>query len=288
MPNTPRPKTATRTLLTLALALCASSPALAQPWHDHGGAQWGAGWDTHPAPFAGDDAREGKVVTERFPAPDAAPLLGHGMISVTTPDARPDGDTPPPEAAPPEAALPGAPPIAPGTLAGPAYDPDTIPRRISAIYEAAVIDGLIKVGYDTTTPPPTSAHPAPTQVAELHITRSILVPAERRRSPFSGEMAMGASNHGSMLGLGLNIDLSKPRAALIGTTLALRIRDATTGKPLWEGRASIATREGAARWGEPAIAARLASALLDGLNTAPTPTGPTPTALPNKAAGTGH
>ena len=125
-----------------------------------------------------------------------------------------------------------------------------------------MIDRLAKAGYDTAAPATNGG-----QMAELRITHSMLVPAEQRRSPVSGEMAVGASNHGSMMGLGINIDLSKPRSALISTTLALRIRDRATGRPLWEGRASIATREGSSHWTNQAIAARLAAALFDGFPT---------------------
>ena len=274
--------------LTLALT---SGPALAQSgyggsyepgfhghdggWHDGGGhSNWGDHWDSQPPPFSGDDAREGRVTTDRFPAPDAAPQLGHGSITVTTPDAHPqdgahdgahDNDGPRPDAP-----RPGAPPIAPLPGAYPDSGRAYVTPREAAVFEAAVIDQLVKAGYNTAAPASTSPAPGG-QLAELRITHDLLTPAEQRRSPVSGEMAMGASNRGSMMGLGISIDLSKPRAALIGTTLALRIRDAATGKPLWEGRASIATREGSSRWPQQAIATRLATALFEGFATSPAP-----------------
>ena len=259
---------------TAALALTAS-PAQAQGggWGGHPGHGWD---DASPSdrwgpPPSSEDMREGRVQTERFPAPDSAPLLGHGIITVRTQPPEGNRDDAPPANLP----RPGAPPIAPDNTP-PATLPDRdlhqgpeaiAPRdgapRDEPVFEAAVIDQLARAGYDTASPAST-ARGTSTQLAELRITHAVLVPAEQRRSPFSGEMAMGASNHGSMLGLGLNIDLSKPRAALISTTLTLRIRDAASGRPLWEGRASIATREGSSRWSNQTIATRLAAALFEG------------------------
>ena len=80
----------------------------------------------------------------------------------------------------------------------------------------------------------------------------------------SGEMAVGVSNHGSYQALGLNIDLSKPRKALLSTRLEARIRDKASGAVLWEGRADIATRDGDPKWSDQAIASRLAEALFAG------------------------
>ena len=248
MPITPRPS-ATGAMLLLAVTGAlglGASPAQAQ----RGG--WGGGWGDDPtwgAPSSAHapDSREGRVVAERFPAPDAAALLGHGLIAV--------GSEAPPSAAPDT----DVPSRSPG--------PDLTDPHEQAIYEAAAIDHLIKAGYDTASHPATS----PTgegQLAELRVTHTMLVPPEEKHSPVSGEMAMGASNHGSMMGLGLNFDFSKPRTALIGTTLTLHIRDRASGHLLWEGRASIATREGTSAASSPKIAQRLAAALFAGFPTA--------------------
>jgi hypothetical protein len=75
---------------------------------------------------------------------------------------------------------------------------------------------------------------------------------------------MGISNRGSAYGLAVNVDLTKPRTALIGTRLDTRIVDKTSGKVLWEGYATIATREGDDKWPDYRIAGKLASALFDG------------------------
>ena len=128
--------------------------------------------------------------------------------------------------------------------------------RNQATFEAAIIDQLAKSGYDTAT-----ADPAGGQITELRVTRNVLVPEEAKRNPVSGEMSMGVSNHGSMMGLGIAVDLTKPKKALISTRMELRILDRGNGKPLWEGRADIATREEDPHWSEQAIATRLAAAL---------------------------
>jgi hypothetical protein len=232
-------------LLALAgVAMGTAAPVLAQGW---GGPGWGGDrWGPREPALDADDAREGRINVERFPAPDAAALLGHGAIAVAS--ARPDSP-------PPAARDADAPSIIPS--------PDLTDSREQAVYEAAVVDRLAKAGYDTLTPTPAGG-----QLAELHVTHALLVPQEQKHSPVSGEMAMGVSNRGSMMGLGINIDLSKPRSALMSTQLTLRIRDRASGRPLWEGRASIATREGDSHWNDQRIAARLATALFAGFPTA--------------------
>ena len=257
MPIAPR----SHRLLLLALtaaALGAAAPALAQGgW---GGGGWGGGgwggerWGgpREAMPSDAGDAREGRVDVERFPAADAVLLLGHGAIAVASapaPGASPQTDAEPAD----------APTMAPSIIHG----DDLTDSREQAVYEAAVIDRLAKAGYDTANPSTTAG-----QLAELHMTHTLLVPQEQKHSPVSGEVAMGASNRGSMMGLGINIDLSKPRAALMSTQLTLSIRDRASGRPLWEGRASIATREGDAHWSDQKIAARLAAALFAGFPTA--------------------
>ena len=267
MPITPRPS-ATRALLLLAVMGLGATPALAQRggWGGAGSGGWGEdpGWGAPPSAHA-PDSREGRVTAERFPAPPnetgAAALLGHGLIAVgSEPPPREAADT---DAPPSDTPPPNAPPIAPSHFPG----PDLTDPHEQAVYEAAVIDHLIKAGYDTASRPAAAAA-GEGQVAELRVTHTMLVPPEEKRSPVSGEMAMGASNHGSMLGLGLNFDFSKPRTALIGTTLTLHIRDRASGRLLWEGRASIATREGSSAASSQKIAQRLAGALFAGFPTA--------------------
>ena len=175
-------------------------------------------------PRHADGPPEGRVEVSRFVAEgDAAKALGHGVVTVT------------------------------GAPTGSGAD-----SRELRTYEAAVIDQLAQLGYRTDAPADSAS-----QITELHIGHDVVVPQEQKRSPVSGEMAVGVSNRGSAYGLALNVDLTKPRGALIATRLEVRIRDKATGAALWEGRADIVTREGEEKWSDGVIAAKLAAALFD-------------------------
>ncbi|SFF94904.1 hypothetical protein SAMN05518801_10484 [Novosphingobium sp. CF614] len=217
--------------------LLASPSAQARPggWGDGGypgGGYpgWGSpGWDgPMGAPMSrggSRDPREGRVAVSRFVvAEPAADALGHGPVTVESES----GEGP------------------------------WVETGQRAAYEAAVIDALVGAGYDT-------LHPggAQAQVAKLRVTRQVLVPAEEKKSPVSGSAAMSVGTHGSAYGLAVNVDMTKPRAALVSTRLDARILDQASGKVLWEGYATIATREGDDDWGEGRIASKLAAALFD-------------------------
>ena len=223
----------------LLIALLAAMPAAAQPvprGADWGGEGWNSadgrqGWGAQPSPRdsrlaarqrRGEDSREGQVRVTKFVAEDAGDALGHGKIAVQ--------------------AMAGTTPEA----------------RDQATYEAALVDQLVKAGYDTATPDPKGW-----QVLEIRIVRDVLRPEEQKRNPVSGEVMVGASNHGTMTGMALNLDFTKPKKALLSIKLEARIRDRVTDKPLWEGRAEIATREGDKHWDETQIANRLAAALFE-------------------------
>jgi hypothetical protein len=202
-----------------------ASPVLAQPG-------WSGGWGGFgPSRFDSGmtqrDDREGRVDAERFLAE------GAGAVLTSTPQA----------------------PIAVvvQTLAG-----STTSGREQATFEAAVIDQLAKAGYDTTRPDATGG-----QLVEITVTRDQLEPAEEKRSPISGTATMGVSNRGSMMGLSLAYDGTKPRGALISTNMEIRIRDRLSGRALYEARARIATREGSSKWNDTAISTRLAAALFE-------------------------
>jgi hypothetical protein len=217
--------------LALPAALAMATPALAQPggW---GADPWGReplgserwGRESASSRHAAGPA-EGHVEVSRFVAEgDVAKALGRGVIAVT------------------------------GAPTGSGAD-----SRELRTYEAAVIDQLAQLGYRTDAPADSA-----TQIAELHIGHDVVVPQEQKRSPVSGEMAVGVSNRGTAYGLALNVDLTKPRGALIATQLELRIRDKATGAALWEGRADVLTREGDEKWSDGVVAAKLAAALFDG------------------------
>lgn len=210
--------------LAVLSLIALAAPAQAQP------GVWGdRGWTTAPGGYArgaraAPSSREGKVQVARFAAEDPALVAALGKGTVSVIEA------------------PAANPVAP---------------REMATYQAAVIDALVSSGYQTATPDGA-------QVAEVRVLHSVAEPQEAPRKPISGEMAVGVSNRGSMMGLGLNIDLTKPKGALVSTRLEARIKDRASGTVLWEGRADILTREGDARWSDQKIAERLASALFEG------------------------
>lgn len=211
----------------LLIASLAASPALAHPGGFGMGMGWNDGWGSsrYPTSTRAAGPAEGHVEVSRFVAEgDAAAALGKGAVAVT-----------------------GAP-----TGSG-------VESRELATYEAAVIDQLAQLGYRTDGRADDAG-----QITELHISHDTIVPQEEKRSPVSGEMAVGVSNRGTAYGMAVNVDLTKPRAALIATRLEVRIRDKATGNILWEGRADINTREGDDKWSQGVIANRLAASLFDG------------------------
>lgn len=218
----------------IAASLLASS-AQAQYGPGWGGGMGGGwnrpGWggsmlDSPRMQTRSKDSREGHVEVSRFVSPDAAAVaeLGHGPVSVES-------------------------------ESGDGAWVDAGARRA---YEAAIIDALVGAGYDTLHPDT----PQP-QITKLRISRQVLTPAEEKRSPVSGTAAMEVGTYGQAYGLGINIDMTKPRSALLSTRLDAQIVDRASGKVLWEGYATIATREGDDKWPDGMIATKLAGALFD-------------------------
>ena len=224
-----------RTMIVATLALSGSA-VLAQ----RGGWNDGSGWRTGPGHSgpgrSGSDrsggSGEGQVQISRFRIEgDAALALAHGPIAVIAmPSEADDG----------------------------AVDPVSN-QRFNATFEAAVEDQLVHAGYDAAT-----VRAGGGQVAEVRVSRIEAAPAEAKHNPVSGEVSMGVSNYGTMLGVGIAIDGSKPNGALLSTRLETRIRDRTSGQVLWEGRAEIMSRAGDPRWSDQAIADKLAAALFGG------------------------
>jgi hypothetical protein len=223
--------TMSRSLPLLLVAALAATPAFARS-----PGMWGPSWgDPFPdrwgptAARSGPDSREGKIDADSFVAQDARAQLGHGAVAIV--------------------AAPGG----------------TESASDEAAYEAAIVDQLVKAGYDTARPDPAGG-----QVVEIKILRDTLVPEEQKRKPVSGETSVTVSNRGTAYGMALALDFTKPRKALLSTRLDAQIKDRTTGATLWEGHASIATREGDSHWSEQAIAVRLAAALFDSFPNAST------------------
>jgi hypothetical protein len=206
----------------ITLVAVVATPALAQRWGYPGASRYG--WDGPAFAPVRERSREGKVEVTRFVADGAAAqALGRGTVSVTA--------------------------------AGDALADE----RERATYEAAVIDRLAGVGYDTAARAEGGA-----QTIELTVRHAEIQPAEGPRKPVSGAVSVGAdSRGGTYAGLAIGVDMRKPLKALISTRLEARIRD-HGGAVLWEGRADIATRVGDPKWTDQAIATRLAEALFAG------------------------
>ena len=157
-----------------------------------------------------------------------------------------------------------APDLPPGTLG---HGPVTVTAILGALddplasapYEAAIVDQLVHAGYETAVPGDQGG-----QVVELRLIRQEARPKDPPRKPVSSAMAMGVSNRGTSTAMAVNVDLTKPRGALLFTRLEARIRDRANNTVLWEGRAEMYTRQGDSRWDQPAIAQKLAQALFDG------------------------
>lgn len=207
-----------RKLLLSGLAsLAIAGTAVAQPM----GGRWDSPMDQR---LRGEDGRRSiepakKVEVEAFQAADAAPLLGKGPITVAAADG-----------AEAEWKLP--------------------------VYEAAVVDQLAKLGYDTAVSGAEGG-----QIAQIGIRHEQVVPEEPKRKPVSGAMEVGVSNRGNYTAMALNIDLTKAKKAIVSTRLDVRIRDKASNRVLWEGHAEAQTREDDDGLNNGAVAARLASAL---------------------------
>lgn len=216
-----------------ALLTLIAAPLAAQsgPWGGRDGWPRRDNWSQRDAGRSSAD-REGKVSTAAFRADgEAALALGKGAIAVAL---------------------------------APDYSRSANELE-SATYDAAVLDALARSGYSISGPAAEAG-----QQVELRVSHDIAVPEELPRKPLSGDMSVGVGSHGSGMGLGPRLDLTKPKKALVLTRLEARIRDKVSGALLWEGRADILTRDGSKRWDASAIATRLAQALFERF---PAPTG---------------
>lgn len=169
------------------------------------------------------------VQVETWRTADAPALLGHGRIKVSAHEAAPPADD-------------DAPPVA-------------VPIDSMPVFEAAVVDRLAAAGYDV------ANSQAPAQIAEVTVSHATIVPPEAPHRPVSGEVSVGVSNRGTSYGMALAVDLSKPAAAIVETRIDVRIRDAGSGRVLWEGHARSEARDGEREAGADAWAQRLARAL---------------------------
>lgn len=213
-----------RPLLLTALSALAFAAPAQAQWH-HGG------------PMAGDPMRDDWDSR----APRADPSRGIGRVTVTRL-----------RSAAAEGVLGKGPiAIAPGDPA------DSGMESGLPLYEAALQNQLARAGYDT-------QGSGSGQIAEITLSHAEIQPAEPPHKPVSGVASTYVSNRGSGFGLGLNIDLTKPKGPVIGTRLDVRIRDRASGAVLWEGHAETSARETAAGIDNGKTAAKLTEALFSG------------------------
>lgn len=127
-------------------------------------------------------------------------------------------------------------------------------------FEAALADQLVKAGYRTDAPSGAAG-----QAIEFVVSHELVQPPDPPHNPVTGGVSLGAGSRGwSGVGVGIGIDLSKPRGPLVATRIEARIRDVGTHELLWQGRAEVLSREGDRRWTERDIATHLTTALFKG------------------------
>jgi len=201
----------------LVLPLIMAVPVVAQPMTGWGNDRYGQQehWNTRAEP-------DRRIEVETFRAADAGALLGKGRVVVSASD-------------------------------GESADSDMDPKL--PVYEAAVIDQLVRQGYDT------ANASDPSQLVQVSVSHHTVMPEEAPRKPVSGAMSTTVSNRGSGIGMALAFDFSKPRKAIVATRMDVRIREKASGRVLWEGHAQGQSREDDSGLDNGAVATRLAAAL---------------------------
>jgi hypothetical protein len=101
-----------------------------------------------------------------------------------------------------------------------------------APYKAAVAAELVRLGYRETSRSEAS------HIAQVRVAKSISEP-QRRRSPVSVGMGGSTGSYGSGVGLGIGINLGGGKKEMLGTNLAVNIRDSASNEALWEARADF-------------------------------------------------
>lgn len=101
-----------------------------------------------------------------------------------------------------------------------------------ATYKAAVARELVALGYRETD------RATARQIVTVGVDRFAATP-EGRRSPVSVGVGGNTGSYGSGVGVGLGINLGGGPRELVGTEMAISIRDKTSEQTLWEGRANF-------------------------------------------------
>jgi hypothetical protein len=125
-------------------------------------------------------------------------------------------------------------------------------------YAGAISRQLALLGYTEGT----SASPS-VQVALLRVSRETFQP-EKRRGPVSVGVGGSTGSYGSGIGLGIGFDLSGAPAAQTETVMGVTIKDRTSDKALWEGKARFTVKASSPLANTQLGAAKLAEALFGG------------------------
>lgn len=124
-----------------------------------------------------------------------------------------------------------------------------------APYKQAVARELAKMGYRET------SRDQAAQVAQVSLERFVSEPPPKQ-NPVSVGVGGSTGSYGSGVGLGIGINLGgKKSAQQVGTQMSVRIRDATSGEALWEGRANFSVGTDSPLAGGEANADTMADAL---------------------------
>ena len=123
-----------------------------------------------------------------------------------------------------------------------------------APYKAAVARELAQAGYTET------ARTGAGQIAEVRVTRYELG-RNGQRSPVNVGVGGSTGTYGWGLGLGIGINLGGGGNAEVGTEMAVVIREASSGRVLWEGRADFTASENSPLAERAASAQTVAAAL---------------------------
>jgi hypothetical protein len=124
-------------------------------------------------------------------------------------------------------------------------------------YAAAVARQLTLAGYNE------QAVGTGPQVAQVRLQRTAYRPG-REGGPVSVGVGGSAGSYGSGVGVGIGIDLSGPPPEQVDTQLSVMIKDRSSGKSLWEGRARFTVIAKSPLAGGQLGAAKMAEALFKG------------------------
>ena len=103
-----------------------------------------------------------------------------------------------------------------------------------APYKAAVAAELKQLGYTE------SSRSEARVIAQLDVENYLVNPAEPRRGPVSVGVGGSTGSYGSGVGLGIGINLGGGKnREMVGTEIAVMIRDIQTNQAVWEGRAQL-------------------------------------------------